>query len=64
MSEVDQPLLDIGEVCRWLNVSRPTIYRWRKQGKGPQAIKAAGGHLKWRTSEVKRWLDEQEKASE
>lgn len=50
-------LLDLDEVAAWLKVSTHTAYRWRHEGKGPPVIKVGGG-LRYRRSDVDRWLDE------
>lgn len=39
-----------------LGVSLATIYGWRTRGEGPRAIKV-GGQLRYRRSEVDRWLE-------
>ena len=55
-----EPLLTPPEVARWLQVPVPTLYRWRYLRGGPQAVRV-GRHLRYRRSEVERWLHEQAK---
>jgi excisionase family DNA binding protein len=39
MSESKQEYLTVEEVCNLLHVSKPTLCRWRKQGRGPAYLK-------------------------
>ena len=53
------PLLDPPQLSALLNdIPIGTIYGWVHRGVGPRPIKV-GRHLRWRRSEVERWLDEQ-----
>jgi excisionase family DNA binding protein len=52
-----EPLLTIDEVADWLGKPKNTLYRWRKQGYGPRAIKV-GNDLRYRVAEVERFLNE------
>jgi len=45
------------ELADSLKVSRSTIYSWRHRGQGPRGFRA-GGALRYRQSEVDRWLRE------
>lgn len=36
-------------------VSRPTIWRWAKQGKFPKPIKLGAGSTRWRSSDLEDW---------
>jgi predicted DNA-binding transcriptional regulator AlpA len=56
-SEVDR-LAEPQEVADFLRVDRKLLYDWRYRGIGPRALRV-GGHLRYRWSEVERWLDEQ-----
>jgi excisionase family DNA binding protein len=46
----------IDEVADFLNVSKDTIYGWRKTGYGPPASKI-GKHLRWRPQDVAAWVE-------
>jgi excisionase family DNA binding protein len=46
----------IDEVAHFLNVSKDTIYGWRKNGYGPPASKI-GKHLRWRPQDVSEWVE-------
>ncbi len=36
-------------------VSRPTIWRWTKNGKFPKPVKLGGGSTRWRCSDLEAW---------
>lgn len=56
--EVADRLLGPSELSEMVGVPVGTIYQWSSRGTGPRAIRV-GRHLRWRRSEVERWLDEQ-----
>jgi predicted DNA-binding transcriptional regulator AlpA len=51
----DVPLMKLRDVARLLNVSPGTAKRYRKQGILPLPVQI-GGALRWRRSDVLRWL--------
>jgi excisionase family DNA binding protein len=53
-----EPLLSVDQVAEWLGKPKATLYAWRSRGLGPKAIRV-GNVLRYRRSEVERWLDEQ-----
>lgn len=42
-----------------LDVPLSTLYKWRYRGEGPPGIKI-GGHVRYRRSDVERWLADHE----
>lgn len=46
------------EVSAYLGVPVQTLYQWRNRRTGPRASKV-GRHLRYRWSDVEKWLDEQ-----
>jgi predicted DNA-binding transcriptional regulator AlpA len=52
-------LLSSEEVADRLGLTVATLWNWRWRGKGPASFKV-GGRLRYRDSEVQRWLAEQE----
>jgi excisionase family DNA binding protein len=50
------PLLTIDQVAQWLGKPKNTLYAWHSRDKGPRAIRV-GNTLRYRRSEVERWLD-------
>lgn len=58
MPDEQQNLGTTEEVAEYLRVPVPTLYQWRTKGTGPRASRC-GKHLRYRWSDVYRWLDEQ-----
>jgi predicted DNA-binding transcriptional regulator AlpA len=46
----------IGQSPAWLGKPKNTLYAWHSRGQGPRAIRV-GNTLRYRRSEVERWLD-------
>lgn len=57
VSLVRDPFLNTDDACGYLGVPKATLLTWRvrRPGYGPRAVKA-GGRLKYRLSELDRWL--------
>lgn len=57
------PFLNTEAACDYLGVPKATLLTWRvrRPGYGPRAIKA-GGRLKYRLSELDRWLNAHEES--
>lgn len=51
-------LLSIEDLSAELKIPLPTLYTWRSRGKGPQGFRLANSHVRYRRSEVDRWLAE------
>lgn len=58
MTASTDPLLSAQEVADYLGVPLATLYSWRYVGRGPRAYRV-GKFLKFRSSEVVRWLEDQ-----
>ena len=58
------PFLNTDAACGYLGVPKATLLTWRvrRPGYGPRAVKA-GGRLKYRLSELDRWLGAHEESS-
>jgi len=52
----DDGLLTPVELAQWLGVPVATIYQSRTRGAGPRGLRV-GRHLRFRTSDVRAWLD-------
>ena len=52
------------EVEQMLGVSTATIYKWLGERKLPEPIRLGPRAIRWRLSELMKWLDEQPRASE
>ena len=51
-------LLSPEGLASWLGVPLPTVYAWRTKSYGPRGFKV-GRHVRYRATEVERWLDTQ-----
>ena len=49
------------EVSAFLKVPVKTLYEWKLKGTGPRVSKV-GRHLRYRWSDVERWLEERQEA--
>lgn len=63
VSAARDPFLNTDDACGYLGVPKATLLTWRvrRPGYGPRAVKA-GGRLKYRLSELDRWLDAHEES--
>jgi excisionase family DNA binding protein len=59
----DDPFLTAQELSTMLRVSLSTVYRWNWQKSGPPFYKARG-RLRYRASDVERWLQERRSREE
>ena len=51
--------LRISEVIRRVGVSRPTIYRWMREGTFPKQIAIGANSVVWLESDVTKWMEDQ-----
>lgn len=60
-------LLTLNQLLAELGDSEPlpksTFFDWRAKGRAPRAIKLPNGALRFRRSEVERWLKNHEEAA-
>ena len=57
MGETDETLLTVAAAARWLNVSKPTVYRRIAEGQIPAVrIGATFGPLRIPLTELRQWL--------
>ena len=62
MIEFDSPYQRRQQVEKLFQVSRPTLYRWIKQGKFPKPIRLGANMVRWKASDIEAWLTEREAA--
>jgi excisionase family DNA binding protein len=55
---MDEKLMTVDDLAAFLQVPHDTLYQWKYRRVGPKSIKC-GRHLRYRVSDVERWLDEQ-----
>ncbi len=48
--------LSVKQLCASLEIDKSTLYRWRKAGHGPQAIKV-GNIVRFKKADVDAWLE-------
>jgi predicted DNA-binding transcriptional regulator AlpA len=58
---LNQLLTELGEKDEPL--AKSTFFDWRAKGRAPRAIKLPNGSLRFRRSEVERWLKNYEEAA-
>ncbi|MGL4557896.1 MAG: helix-turn-helix transcriptional regulator [Afipia sp.] len=63
MSGPLQLLTDL-EVANLLRISRPSLWRWCREGKFPTPIKIGENSSRWRATDVDAWLARQVAESE
>lgn len=57
---VPTPLLDEAAISEYLGVPANTLKAWRRRRQGPPYVHVNSTHLvRYRLSDVDRWLDEQ-----
>lgn len=52
-----EELIKTTELCQWLKISSSTAMRWRNEG---MPYIGKGRSLRYRKTEVQKWLEEQE----
>jgi excisionase family DNA binding protein len=58
---MEEKLLTEKELCQWLQISRPTAWRWRKEG---MPFIKANKSIRFNKADVLKWLKSQRKSSE
>ena len=49
----------MSKVIRRVGVSRPTIYRWMREGTFPKQISIGANSVVWLESDVTKWMEDQ-----
>lgn len=52
------PLLSVQDLAAYLDLPVATLYAWRYRGQGPSGFRV-GRHVRYRQSDVDRWIDNQ-----
>ena len=47
--------LSVDQVAARLSVSRDSIYRWKRLGDFPRAVKLSPSTTRWRLSDIQEW---------
>lgn len=56
----ENSVLRVPDVCKILNISAPTLSRWRRIGHFPQAVQYGPNMVGWPRHVVDQWLAEKE----
>jgi predicted DNA-binding transcriptional regulator AlpA len=57
-----EALISEKELCDWLGLSEPTLYRHRREGTGPKFVRLSQRRVAYRRSAVEAWLLEREQS--
>jgi predicted DNA-binding transcriptional regulator AlpA len=63
ISHSTDEILTKRQVCNWLGVSEPTLFRHRRDGTGPKFIRLSARRVGYRHSAVEAWLRQREQHS-
>ncbi|EKP4406572.1 transcriptional regulator [Vibrio parahaemolyticus] len=55
----DKKFIRINELATYLNISKVTLWRWRKEGRLPAACAISPRVVGWKRETIESWLDEQ-----
>lgn len=47
--------LSVDQVAKRLSVSKDTIWRWKRKGDFPAAVKLGGTTTRWRLADIEEW---------
>ena len=53
------PLLTPEDLAELVHKPVGTLRQWRHRGRGPKSVRLEGGHVRYRASDVRAWLDAQ-----
>ena len=54
-SEAAQLYYSVEQVAQRFGVSKDTIWRWKRDGQFPAAVKLGGGCTRWKLSDLENW---------
>ncbi|NMT51114.1 helix-turn-helix transcriptional regulator, partial [Vibrio parahaemolyticus] len=49
----------VSDLATYLNISKVTVWRWRKEGRLPAARAISPRIVGWKRETIERWLEEQ-----
>jgi|TARA_B110000908_G_C10151342_1_gene401495 prophage regulatory protein len=56
----DSPYQTRQQLEKLIKVSRPTLYRWMKNGDFPKPVHMGANMVRWKASDIENWLAEKE----
>lgn len=60
----ENPLICQRDLCRFIGVSRSTLFRWEKDGSFPRRLRIGQRRIAWRLTDVEDWLKSRRTPSE
>lgn len=54
---MENRLVSVEELARYLKIPRKTLYEWNSDGSGPPYLRV-GRHVRYVWSDVERWLEQ------
>jgi prophage regulatory protein len=55
VNRMQQTHLSDTEVARRLGVSRPTVWRWTREGNFPRPVRLGPATTRWRLADIEEW---------
>ncbi|EJL6719476.1 helix-turn-helix domain-containing protein [Vibrio alginolyticus] len=55
----NKKFIRINELATYLNISKVTVWRWRKEGRLPAACSISPRVVGWKRDTIELWLEEQ-----
>ncbi|EGU9030729.1 TPA: helix-turn-helix domain-containing protein [Vibrio parahaemolyticus] len=56
---IDKKFIRINDLAKQLDVTKVTIWRWRKEGRLPPATAISPRVVGWKRETIEAWLDKQ-----
>lgn len=56
---IDRNFIRVSDLATYLNISKVTVWRWRKEGRLPPASAISTRIVGWKRETIERWLEEQ-----
>ena len=56
----DSPYQTRQQIEKLFQISRPTIYRWIKEGKFPRPVHLGANMVRWKASHLEAWMTDKE----
>jgi len=56
---IDNNFIRVSELATYLNISKVTVWRWRKEGRLPAACAISPRVVGWKRETIESWLEEQ-----
>lgn len=56
---IDRNFIRVSDLATYLNISKVTVWRWRKEGRLPAAHAISSRIVGWKRETIELWLEEQ-----